>query len=596
DVETFWRSLVEGVDSATGAPADRWAADAGPVPPGHFLEAVDRFDADFFGIAPEEAAYMSPQQRLLLTHAWKAVEDAGIAPRTLAQSPTGVFIASVPSEYLNAMASVRDVPLVVTGLSTSMIPNRISHSLNLRGPSEHCDTACSSTLVALHRAVQAIRNGECRQALVGAVNLLLTPAGYIGFESMGYLSEKARMAAFEPGASGFVRAEGVGVVLLKPVQQAIADGDHVYAVIRGSGVSHGGSAVSMTTPNGAGMKEAMRQAYEASGIDPASVTYVEAHGIGSPLGDAIELNALKAQYEASADAAAPCRVGSAKPCVGYAEVASGMVSLFKVLMAMRHATLPGIPGFAGLHENISLKNSRLRLEADNQPWEPPRDDNGQAPPRRAAINNYGFSGVNAHLVLEEYRPAPRAAQPPREELVVLSARTSARLQANARQLIAAMERDPALTLGDVAFTLQLGREPMSARLAVVTDDRDALLQALRHYLDGQAAPGEAALFVGSADKKAAARDAERAAQLARAGRLQELAALWVAGGAAPFELLERGPVRRVSLPGQALEEKRFWVEDATGLSALHGARRKPSRRGRVREGREAREAAGVEST
>ena len=623
--EALWQALASDRNCVTEVPKQRWDweqvgdgtltdAERACFRWGAFLDGVEQFDAGFFGIAPEEAAYMAPQQRLLLTHAWRAVEDAGIAPAALAQSATGVFIAAVPSDYLNRLEhadpNANHVPLVVTGLSTSMIPNRISQFLNLRGPSEHCDTACSSTLVALHRAVQAIRSGECAQALVGAVNLLLTPAGYIGFQSMGYLNSGRRMAAFEPGAAGFVRAESVGALLLKPLRQAQADGDHVYGVIRGTGVAHGGGALSLTTPNGGGMRQAIRQALAGSGVDPASVSYIEAHGIASPLGDAIEIGALGDEYR-RLPSDTPCRIGTARPAVGYAEVASGLVALVKVLMAFRHRTLPGIPGFAGPHANLAAAASRFAFSAEPQPWPAPADRVGVIQPRRAAINNFGFSGVNAHLVLEEYLPAAAPPHSPQPQLIVLSARTDAALRHSAADLLQALQDGPVPPLSDIAFTLQTGRAPFNRRLAVVADSHETLRRELQRHLDGDAVNANAnanatstgnvnasvtanasatatvsATATATTTGRAGAKVADRAqADLwARQGRLAELARHWVDGGAVDWRLLRaEGSARRVSLPGHPLSPRPYWVAGATGLSALHG-RRKPKRAGRTNKG------------
>jgi polyketide synthase PksN len=601
--EALWEAVTTGRNCVTEVPKQRWDweqvgddtltdAERACFRWGAFIDGVDLFDAGFFGIAPEEATYMSPQQRLLLTHAWRAIEDAGIAPATLAQVPTGVFIASVPTEYLNRQERAGNVPLVVTGLSTSMIPNRISQCLNLRGPSEHCDTACSSTLVALHRAVQAMRNGECEQALVGAVNLLLTPAGYIGFQSMGYLSAGRRMAAFEPGASGFVRAESVGALLLKPLRQAVLDGDHVYGVIRGTGVAHGGGALSLTMPNGAGMRQAIRQAYQNSGVDPGTVAYIEAHGIASPLGDAIEINALRGEYGRLAAGGEPqsCHIGTARPSVGYAEVASGLVAVVKVLMAMRHRTLPGIPGFAGAHANLASGDQRFVFSAAHQPWPAPVDANGVPQPRRAAINNFGFSGVNAHLVLEE---APSHGSPPDQpdrpdrpgqpQLIVLSARTDAALRQAAAGLLAVLRAHPTpahapASLSDIAYTLQTGRAALNRRMAIVVDSHAALAASLARHVESpgadDGAAGAGAVITGRVVPKGADADPTQAARWAREHDLVALARHWVRGGAVDWHLLRpAGGARRVALPGHPLSPRRYWVAGATGLSALHGQRK-----------------------
>ena len=537
---------------------------------------------------------MSPQQRLLLTHAWKALEDAAIAPRELRKVSTGVFVATVPSEYLNSVSDPQDVPLMVTGLSTSMIASRISHSLDLHGPSELCDTACSSTLVALHRAVQAIRSGECRQAIVGAVNLLLTPSGHIGFEAMGYLSATGRMAAFQAEADGFVRAEGVGAVIVKPLRDAVADCNRIHAVIRGVGVAHGGHTVSMTTPNGSGMREAIRRAYQASGIDPRSVAYVEAHGTASPLGDAIEFAALKSEFQRLAATFQGTegvlerqQVGSAKPCIGYTEVASGMAALVRVTMALRDRVLPGIAGFTQVHDNLAGKTGAFHFTADNAPWPAVLDAAGRPLPRRAAINSYGFSGINAHLVLEEYIPGARAqgaaalpqAAAGGADLIVLSARTAAALHESARRLLDAVTAQAELALADVAYTLQRGRDAMEHRLAVVAADRDQLFAALRRVVEGGAdSPQGMRLWRGTATRGLPAVPTATVQSWLQATDLDALARHWVAGGEVPWQQLPTGaPAQRVALPGHPLAAVRHWVEGGTGMTALHGPASKSSK-------------------
>lgn len=608
DAETLWNNLLEGRNSIGEVPAERWNwqqvtgdttrdVERTCYRWGAFIDDVGGFDAGFFDVEPEEAQYMSPQQRLLLTHAWKAMEDAAIAPKELSAEPTGVFIATVPSEYLNIMQDARNVPMMVMGLTTSMIPNRISYSLNLRGPSEHFDTACSSSLVALHRAVQSLRNGECRQAIVGAINLLLTPAGHIGFESMNYLSPTGRMSAFQSEANGFVRAEGVGVVILKPLRQAVRDRNRIHAVIAGSGVSHGGQTVSMTTPNGTGMREAIRQAYEVSGIDPGTVSYIEAHGIASPLGDAIEISAIKSEYHRIGSlhgrvAEAPCHIGSARTCIGYPEVASGMLSLVKVIMAMRHRVIPGIPRFTHLHDNISLKNSRFRMGDEHHPWEALVDAQGRALPRRAAINNYGFSGVNAHLLLEEYVPAQAAGgtETANPQLFVMSAKTPEALRSAVDALMAFVESDEATRLDEIAYTLQRGRAPMEQRLAIVARNREGLVAALKHVIElGPDQPflhADAVVHGGRAAKSDGRPDAEHLDLWLDQHRLDALAAYWAAGGDLPWERLRhRTDVRRIGLPGYPMAPTRHWITDGTGLSALHGRKQTPPARNKRSESR-----------
>ncbi|MCP4198482.1 MAG: polyketide synthase, partial [Proteobacteria bacterium] len=281
-IEEFWKNLVRGKNCITEIPEDRrdWEALYGDplkdknktdIKWGGFIDGVGDFDPMFFGISPREAELMDPQQRLLMLCVWKAAEDAGITPKALSQNPTGVFISPGMSEYMSIVPVPQNDPFMITGSALSAIPNRISYALNLNGPSEYCETACSSALVALHRAIASIRAGECEQAVVGAINLLLSPVGFIGLEMMGYLSPEGKANSFQAEADGYVRSEGVGAIIIKPLQKATDDNDRIYAVIRGTGVAHGGKGMSFTAPTARGMKAAMLQAYRASGIDPQTV-------------------------------------------------------------------------------------------------------------------------------------------------------------------------------------------------------------------------------------------------------------------------------------------------------------------------------------
>ena len=259
-------------------------------------------------------------------------------------------------------------PLLMTSMTPSIIPNRISYALNLNGPSEYCETACSSTPTALHRAIQSIHSHECKQAIIGAINLLLSPTGFIGFESMGFLSSTGKAKPFQTEANGYVRSEGVGVVIIKPLQKALDDKDHIYALIKGTGISHGGRGMSLTAPHAKGMKSAITQAFKASKINPRTVSYIEAHGIASAMADSIEINALKSGYQEIAvsysenqKTESHCYIGSLKPCIGHGEIVSGMAALIKVISAIRHQIIPGLPRFTRLHEHISLNGSPFRI-------------------------------------------------------------------------------------------------------------------------------------------------------------------------------------------------------------------------------------------
>lgn len=616
DPQQFWQNLSAGRVCLREVPRERWdwrQCCGGPdtrrttIKWGGFIDGVDRFDPLFFGIAPKEASIMDPQQRLLLTEVWRALEDAGVNPRELAETTTGVFIATGPSEYVNLVAAESaDSAALMTTVQPSLVPNRISYTLNLRGPSEYCETGCSSSLVALHRAIQAIRRGECEQAIVGAANLILTPSGHSFLESMGFLSSSGEVKPFQPEADGFVRSEGVAAILIRPLSRAIAEHDHIYGLVKGTGVFHGGKGLSLFAPNANGMKAAMQQAFRQAGFAPQTVSYIEAHGISSPLGDGIEINALRSGYEEMAAAALtdapapghPCFIGSSKPCIGHGEFFSGMAALIKVVAAMRHQTIPGTPRFTTLHEYISLEGSRFRITAENRHWESLTVSDGRQLPRRAAINSYGMSGVNAHAILEEYLPATEEADPLTQspQLMVLSARDQAGLWRVVRQMLRFMEEQTELSLADAAYTLQVGREAMEVRLALVVNNREELIRGLSAYLNATPGPAELPagipVFTGNLEADDAVIDlpqtekdgqagATKASALARARDLAGLAYYWVQGGRVPWTELHAGAaVRKISLPTYPFAQAKYWVSSG-------GATPEPGREGPRSTGKQA---------
>ncbi|MCP6681309.1 beta-ketoacyl synthase N-terminal-like domain-containing protein [Bacillus nakamurai] len=573
DIQSFWKHVVNGDNCVTEIPEERWDwrrygadEDKSSLRWGGFIYGIGEFDPLFFGISPKEASQMSPEQFLLLTHTWKAMEDAGLTSKALSNRPTGVFVAAGNSDPNNGAA----IP--------SIIPNRISYTLNLHGPSEYYEAACSSTLVALHRAIQAIRNHECEQAVVGAANVLLSPKGYLGFDSMGYLSKEGQAKSFQNEADGFVRSEGAGVFIIKPLQKAIEDGDRIYMVIKGTGVSHGGKGMSLHAPNPAGMKAAMKKAYEGSDVDPRTVTYVEAHGIASQLADAIEFNALKAGYselegaEQSNQEDQPCYISSLKPCIGHGELASGMAALMKVAMAMKENTIPGIPGFTAVNDQIPIQKSRFRLTKENHEWRQLTDHTGRQIPRRAAINSYGFGGINAHVILEQYSPSPKEAErQPEPQLIVLSAKSEERLKAAAHQMADFVEKEDVPSFRDLAYTLQTGRDAMNFRLALVVRNQDELLQGLKDYAEvsevngvlRSSVPG----FLGSqktglgdlgALLEGTLGDVVMETLLAE-NNLEKLAFCWVGGADIPWDRLHQGRhVQKISLPTYPFEKNKCW--------------------------------------
>ncbi|OIB02943.1 mixed polyketide synthase/non-ribosomal peptide synthetase [Paenibacillus sp. LC231] len=599
DVDEFWKNIVEGKDCITEIPKERWDwrecldnpskdEEQTSLKWGGFIEGVEEFDPLFFGISPREAEMMDPQQRLLLTQVWKAVEDAGISPSKLSQHPTGVFVAAGPGDYMNVTSISQGNPQAMTGVVPSLIPNRISYALNLQGPSEYYETACSSTLVALHRAIRSIYSEECEQAIVGAVNLLISPIGFIGFDAMGYLSPDGKAKSFQSNADGFVRSEGVGAIIIKPLSKAIEDNHLIYAVIKGTGVSHGGKGMSLTSPNAAGMKAAMAQAFKGTGVSPRTISYIEAHGIASPIADGIEVNALKTGYQeiasnvpSSSDSLgeSACYISTLKPSLGHGEVASGMASLIKSIQAIRHKLIPGVKRFTSPSQHISLEGSPLRISAEHHEWEPLTDVHGKVLPRRAAINSYGIGGVNAHVILEEYVPVPagKHQEPSRKpQIVALSAKSTERLEEYARHMLEYAERAPEFSLSDFAYTLQIGREQMESRLAFVASSREELIRGFRHFLKtSQVVPmakdSHPVIFIGETVNSKSKMDSDAVLTLFADNSLTDIALQWTRGGVFPWETLhDAKEVCRMSLPVYPFERRRCWPDlDGDSARELH---------------------------
>jgi acyl transferase domain-containing protein len=379
---------------------------------GSFLNRVDAFDSLFFGISPREAALMDPQQRLLLEVMWKTIEDAGYPASELAGSDIGVFVGVSNHDYIKLYQRMRGEAFAhaSTGMMVqSILANRVSYLFDLHGPSEIVDAACSSSTVALDRAVRAIRNGECDSALVGGVNVLLDWHGYAVLHKAGILSKNGRVRMFSRDGTGYVRGEGVGAVWLKPLDRAIADRDHVYAVIRGSATSFDGKTYSMTAPNPLAQTQAVRKAFEQAGVNPTDVCHIEAQGTGSAFGDPVEVNAFKGafrslyqQWGITGESAAHCGIGYLKPQIGHLESASGMAGLFKILLSMQHNVLPGTCNLEDKDMSVNLTGSPFFVDSANRAWEPRQTGPGKPAARCASLHSFGIGGVNAHVVMEEY--------------------------------------------------------------------------------------------------------------------------------------------------------------------------------------------------
>ncbi|MBI5722127.1 MAG: SDR family NAD(P)-dependent oxidoreductase [Burkholderiales bacterium] len=492
DIAGYWKVLSEGLDMVGEIPADRWDVDAfydpNPEAPGKsrtkaggFLQDIAGFEPTFFGISPREARALDPQQRLLLEVTWEALEDAGIAPDSLDSTRTGVFVGITGTDYSNRIDvedPARSDIYLATGTALNAAAGRVSFTLGLQGPCMAIDTACSSSLVAIHTACQSLRNGESELAVAGGVNVMMSPEAYVMISKWGMLSPDGRCKAFDASANGFVRGEGCGLVVLERLSVARAKGRNVLALIRGSAINQDGHSSGLTVPNGIAQQAVLRQALAAARLAPADVSYVEAHGTGTSLGDPIEVEALAAVYSEGRDAAQPLEVGSVKSNLAHLEAASGVTGMMKVVLALQHRQLP-----ASLHVRepspaIPWDRMPVRVSTRLHDWAPAH---GAA--RRAGVSAFGFSGVNAHAILEEVTPAGASPPAPRPLFVLpLSGRSEAALGDVARRYADHLEQLGTVTpeqLADVCATAATGRAHFVHRLAVVGPDVAALVAQLR---------------------------------------------------------------------------------------------------------------------
>jgi acyl transferase domain-containing protein/NADPH:quinone reductase-like Zn-dependent oxidoreductase/NADP-dependent 3-hydroxy acid dehydrogenase YdfG/acyl carrier protein len=504
DADAFWRLLRDGGSINREIPGDRWDVDRyyDPDPDvpgtmsvrtGAFLDHVDLFDAEFFGIAPREAMTMDPQQRLLLEVSWEALEHAGVAPDRLSGSATGVYFGIAASDYVELLRRTdpsRVDAYYASGIAHSIASGRLSYILGLQGPSVSLDTACSSSLVAIHLACQGLRTEDCRMALAGGVNLILTPANGIIFSKSRMLAADGRCKTFDESADGFGRGEGCGVVVLKRLSDAREDGDRILAVIPGSAVNQDGPSSGLTAPNGPAQEAVIREALRRGQVKPGEVSFIEAHGTGTSLGDPIEVQALGAVF-GDREGAPPLSIGSVKTNVGHLEAAAGVAGLIKLVLSLQNEALPPHLHVTEPNRLISWDDLPLRINGDLAPW--PRTKQR----RVAGVSSFGFSGTNAHvLVADAPDVAPQA--PAREaELVVLSARTAGALGKRARHLRTRLSDGP-VNLADACYTAAAGRAHFGHRLAIVAGDQTSLGEQLDRFATGEAvADAQTGVVIGA---------------------------------------------------------------------------------------------------
>jgi 3-oxoacyl-(acyl-carrier-protein) synthase/SAM-dependent methyltransferase len=561
--ERFWNALSAGEDLIGTVPAERWnvqeylhpdADHVGTMYDGHggFLADVDAFDAEFFGINPREAASMDPQQRMLLELSWEALEHAAIDPRTLFNTSAGVFLGLSNCDYARyTMRDAREIDAYAgVGASLSIAAGRISYFLGTHGPALVVDTACSSSLVAVHLAIESLRRGEIDLALVGGASLILSPEYSVGFSRTRMLSRDGHCKTFDAAADGYVRSEGCGVVVLRRLADAKRDGDRVWASIAGTAVNQDGRSAGITAPNGPAQEAVIRAALEDAQVAPASVSYVETHGTGTPLGDPMEVQALAAVYSEGREHGERLRIGSVKSNLGHAEAAAGLAGLMKVVLMMQ-------PGH-GIAPNLHFRNPNPKIEWARLPLEVPTAlipwPKGQR--LYAGVSSFGFSGTNAHVIVASPEEDHRRIRDNSEEakgaecLLVLSAAHETSLQELAGRYVAFL-RETSERFVDICFTALTARSSLEHRLALRAQDAKTAAQILEQWLGGKAVGGLAASDSTSGILKTAN------------DRLGQLQATYIQGGKLRWEDVGAAPdAQRVSVPVYPFRRTRYWFGPA----------------------------------
>ncbi|WP_186780119.1 type I polyketide synthase [Streptomyces salinarius] len=491
--EELWQVLAEGQDTVRPLTGDRWNGidfsgwddKAFARIPRHaaLIDGVDLFDAGFFGISDAEAAHMDPQQRLALEHVWEAGERAGWTPASTTATPTGVFLGVGHQDYLTSSLAAGDEvgSRLVTGTARSLIANRVSYEFGLRGPSLTVDTACSSSLVALHLACQSLRAGECRQAFAGGVSLILSPLSMTLTGRALPMAPDGRCKAFAADADGMVRGEGIGILALKRLSDALADGDPIDAVILASGTNQDGATNGLTAPSPAAQTTLLDTTLKAAGLAPSDVTFVEMHGTGTPLGDPMEYTAVREVYGATAGDPT-CWLGSVKANLGHLEFAAGVASVLKTMGALRHGTVPPQINVRQVNPRIKLDDQRFAIARKEEPWVP-------AERRFAAVSSFGFGGSNAHMILAHpdalpsvrARRTPQRSLPERAVLLPLSARSAPALAAHVRAVTDTVRGASPARLEAVVSTMSRRRAHHPVRTAVAAARLEELPEALSRH-------------------------------------------------------------------------------------------------------------------
>lgn len=568
----FWQLLMKGIDAITGLPGDRWDIDAyydsDPDAPGKmyirhggFLDRIDRFDAPFFGISPREAACMDPQHRLVLEVSWEALEHAGIVPASLAGSKAGVFLGIGQNDYGQLKLHGGDMSKIDTYDGTGNLfcfaAGRTAYVLGLQGPNMAIDTACSSSLVAVHQACQSLRVRDCDLALAGGVHLIISPEVTIFLSRAHVLAPDGRCKTFDAAADGFSRGEGCGMIVLKRISDAIRDRDAILALIRGSAVNHDGASSGLTVPNERAQEELIIQATRNAKVEPRQLGYVEAHGTGTSLGDPIEVNALAASLCKGRIPDQPLVIGSVKTNIGHLEAAAGIAGVIKVILSLQHKEIPPHLHFRMPSPRIDWQSIPIEVAAKNSPW---LAVEGR---RLAGVSSFGFSGTNAHIVLEEAteKTAEKRCETSPLHILALSAKSEGALLSLARRYEEHIAAHPDQEIGDICYSANTGRSHFSKRMAIVAATKNELREKLVAHREGKTCPG---LYGGNDPGGSRGASSVGPDMFSRGDPGEEMAELgrsYVKGHAIGWDEFYQGRGgKKVALPTYPFQGQRYWVE------------------------------------
>ncbi|MCT4598831.1 MAG: SDR family NAD(P)-dependent oxidoreductase [Vallitalea sp.] len=581
NLEMFYENLIEGKDLISEIPIDRWDYKAyyGEPTVGEkktkvkwagFMNNIDTFDPLFFNISPKDAELMDPQERLMLQTIWHTIEDAGYSSKDISGTNTDVYIGISNADYKELMIEASKS----TPMTHSVEINRISFLLNLKGRSEPIDTACSSSLVAISKAVESIQSGTCNMAIAGGVNVIACPNLMILQSMSGMLSEDGHCKTFDKSANGYVRGEGVGAILLKSLSQAEKDGDHIYGLIRSTSINHGGRSSSMTAPNMMAQKSLLVDVYKKANIDPAYVSYIEAHGTGTSLGDPIEIDALKKAFGELYELHNKdiknnyCAIGAVKTNIGHLESASGIASVLKVLLCMKHKKIPGILHLKEQNPLIDLEGTPFYLEDKTTNWERLIVDEKEVP-RIAGVSSFGIGGVNSHIVIEEYieKQHYESNKTNDNQLYILSAKNNEALHDYIKDFIKHIEKlqpqgeDFHKTREEIAYTLQVGRDQHNVRLAIMSNTLKQLASRLERYVRGEKDIED--IFYGTVEDININRlQINDDIRLMSDEQLENIAISWVQGADIDFGKLYNNKLyhipHRRALPVYPFRMERYW--------------------------------------